>query len=218
MSRDVTMQIDTRSFDRALVHYAAATGKTLPEVANRAARNIAYRTVSFLPKADRGRIMSVATTDWWPKFIAKKISKGKGFSWTTGRKNVKQHHVQGSYTVAEARSVSKRLLSNRARSASFMKSGFAKAAQMFGEARAKPKSSLTRSQAKVDKARKGRAIADMVVSYISSRKGARAGADKRGKERIGITAMRKAFAFVTDDMVKYTQRELAKHARAVSAR
>jgi len=215
MAGDARLTIDTREFDRALVEYAAVSKKDWPTICNDKARDVAFRTIKYLPKALRASILALATKDWWPKFIASKISRGRGFSWTTGRKNKKTHVVRGNYTVDQARAVSKRLLRDRARAVSFMKSAFAKAGQDFPGAKGpRGKTSLTMARGKGRKATAGRQIAEVMVTYLTKR-GTK---DAKKKEKIAMQGLQKGINFVTRDMRKYIARKMQQRARQYSAR
>ncbi len=218
--------IDLTQLNRALQEYHQASQRSFPEVCNRTARNLMYRTVQNMPNASRGAILQLAMAEWWPKFIAKLIS-GKGVAWghagyTTkkGKKvAARVWRYQGAYTVAQARQVSRRLLGTRARSVSFLKSGFAKAGRQIpgrGPAGTAP-SHLTFSQASVSPASMVKFSTDILVAYLSKSKPDTA-KDAAGKERIARTALEKAVAFVVKDMREYIERKQAELAAEHSAR
>ncbi|GAG51367.1 unnamed protein product, partial [marine sediment metagenome] len=61
----VDMTFDIREFERAMIEYAAATGKTMAEVANRAAKNWGFRSASKTKKGDRAKIKKLPGQEFW---------------------------------------------------------------------------------------------------------------------------------------------------------
>jgi len=220
MAQALQLDFDFRELRKALAEYAAATRKLLPEVTDRAAKNIAMRTVSFMPKAERASIAQLGMSEWWPKFIASKISTGHNIAYYTRTRKKKRRKVfvEGSYKVSEARRVSRRILQARYRSISFMKSGFFKAARGFpGDIRRPIRTAdrLTKAIGKGIRASKSRPISFLIVQYIAKK--GKAG-DARRKERIAVRAFSKGIRFVTKDMKRYAERKAAELAKKHSAR
>lgn len=223
---DATFQFDTREFDRALVEYAAITGKAWPEICNDKARDLCFRTVQFLPKADAAAIAALVTREWWPKYIAKRLMRQGGVVGMVG-KGRKASFVSlrafqgggrlaaGHYTRAEARALSARILSSRKRAISFMKSGFAKAGQALpgrgGGARGK--SELTMAQGTAIAAQFTRPVAEAIVTYYSNR----GGGDVARKEAIAVKGLQRAINFVAADMQAYIARKMDEAGKLKSA-
>jgi len=213
-----SVTIDTSEFDQSLVQYAAASDRSFEEVCNKQARNLALRTVQFMPKASVARIRAVQRMDFWKPLIAHLLTK-QGFQ-TPPRNRKKKFKTDRRKTgpwAKEARKLSRRMLRSRSRSVSFMKSGFAKAGAKFpagqaGSRSPKFKSNLTKSRAMTQKAHPAALVAAMLVEYDTTKQGG----DKRRKEQIAMRALNKALSFVAKDMQKYTERKLAQIARSVS--
>lgn len=195
---DASIDFEVKEFQRALALYIGATGKTIEEATNRAARNLAFRTGAAITKSSRGKIHAVSLQSWWPKLIAKILRTSPGV---------------GGYDVDDARELSKRLLNKRKRSTSFMKSGVMKAAAKAGEGKAKANPRLTKSKGYATKATEFDPVATIRAVYD-----ARDGKDARRKEILLRRAMKKAIIFVTNDMRKYAEKKLRKKAKELSAR
>ncbi len=87
MADAVRFELDTREFTRALTNYAAATGKDLPHVVNRSARNLAFKTLKAMPTAKPGSIPNVEEVhrlsfwEFWPKHISQVMVKVGWVGW-----------------------------------------------------------------------------------------------------------------------------------------
>ena len=208
---EAPLQVDLSELQGALVQYKIATGKTWPEVLNRAMRNLALRTTERLPRGDVSAITALKEKPWWPKYVAKTIA-GPGYGVSSKRKGVVTNRIyQGRYTRAEARRVSARMIARRKASVGLMKSGFAKAGKVFGGRAGRREAGMERSRAWGALARAFRLLADMTVEYD-----ARSGADAAGKHRIAAAGLRAGVAFVTQDMRTYAEAKLAKAGRDIS--
>lgn len=203
-----------REFQRAIIEYTAATGKGYPEVVNRVLKNLAFRAASFTPRAKRVDITQLVDRPWWIRFVAKRIRE-MGVNIGTAKKRKTAAGVGDSKRAEKLASASRKIISGRTKSTTFMRGGFLKGAQKLGEAKAKVKTALTKSKAVVRKATKGRLTGTIVVQYEAN---TRKPTDKRNKEKIGNRAILKAVRFVTKDMLNFVDRLLKTQSRRVSVR
>jgi len=214
------LEIDTSQMTRALREYQDATKKDFAEVVNRAAVNVALRAAQFTKKADRGSIQALENQPWWPRFIAKYFrDKGSTFNKTvSGRKfgidekvKVRRFVKGSSYSKAEARQLSRRIIGSRIRAITFIRSGwipairllapFAKVRLRVADAkqRGKDKGGATPAKAGINP-----------TSFIMN--------NAQGAGTVGDDALQKAVSFVASDMIAYARKKMSETARKHSAK
>lgn len=185
------VQIDVTKFTFALRAYKAATRKDLADVLSRAARNVAYRSSSFTPKASSAQIRSSLMKDEHLRFALTSIA-------------LKKRGV-GILKKPEFAKEVARFVSRRASSAAYLRAAYAKAIEQLGGsfrgARFKGAGGFA------NKATASRLIAE-IVAIVSQPDQTHASS----AERIGIQALKDAIEFVSSDMLNYAQQKMAQTA------
>jgi hypothetical protein len=238
--------LDWKEFDRAMVDYAAASGKDFAEITNKKLGDVAMRAAQFSPKADKGKIRSTGdwhTTPWWPAFIQKVI--GKGFKihgrkkatgsdadvvWIdtpTGKKKrgrkTMGYDRMASAMHADAVRVSKAIIKRRLATVGMFRAVFAIASMAFGKLAGKVERK-GRNWLTVKYATLKNPTATFEIPFKNNRPAWQGGtrpspsADVQKKVSIGYTILQKAVDFVAADMDTYTDRKLAETARRYSAK
>jgi len=215
MPRSAGFEVDVKDFQQAMAFYAAATGKDKASVANRGAKNLAFRAAQFTKKANASEIRSLKSKAWWWQYVSKVI-RDSGVKWTAGRKKKRTVEIKGRYTKAQLAAASRRLLTARTRSAGFMRLGFIRAGKKFGGKGAE-KAKLTRVKAVGRMAKPNQEAAFWGASW-EGKKGSRNARDVTKKQKIVDRAIKKSLRFVTEDMVKFANKKMAERARQISAR
>ncbi len=220
MSASIT--IDTSQMFRAIAEYRGATHKDWGEIVNRAAVNVALRTAQGTKKADASAIRDLENQPWWPRFIAKyfrdrghtfvKTSSAKKFGGSKSNKSTVRHFVKGSsYTVAEARALSRRIIAARVRGITFIRSGWIPAIRLLAPF---AKVHLRVTDAKQRGSDKGGAtpakVAINPTAYIFN--------SVKGAGIVGPAALQSAVSFVAKDMIEYARKKMIETARRHSAK
>jgi hypothetical protein len=128
----IKVTLDTREFEAAMRDYAKDSKRDFGDICNRVAFDVARWSIEETHKATPGNIEQVAKESWWPKYIAKRISRG-GVTVTFRSKTKGNRRVgfQGSYTRAQAKSVSTKIIAARKRSRTFLAAGWLPAVHLF---------------------------------------------------------------------------------------
>ena len=119
----MSIQLDTREFQRALLKYIPTTKRDLPEIVNKRAINIAFKAIRYTPKAKPGKIrraMKMRSSMNAP-LAALILNKLQG---QYGRKG---------YYGAEMRSEIEEFTKARIRGIGYLKSGWLAAAQHLAQ-------------------------------------------------------------------------------------
>jgi len=197
----MSMVLDTKEFDLAMIQYAAASGKDFKDIVHRQMNNLAIQGMKLQKRAERDAIKTMEGKDWWPRYVAKALKK-----------------VQGRYTVAQARKFSKQLLRKRLKSVGFLKFFFVSLSRAVAPLTGKP-------------GRKGKTFAGFKVSIVpaTNRRPAtsatigytyRKRSDKtaRKAERMLGKILPVAIATTVADMKVYVDRKMGITAKKYSAR
>ena len=182
-------QVDTRELSKALRQYEAATKKEIPEILNRAARNIAYRAASYTPVAKPSRIRRDLERDPHLAFALTSIQlKKRGI---------------GILEKPDFALAVKRFISHREAGSGFIRSGWAESIiALGGSFRGKR---IGRGHGWAKKANLMRYIAEIANTVP-------------GVDKIGKKALQEAVDFVSADMINYAQKKLQKAANKHSAK
>jgi len=212
-------KLDTSQFRRALEQYKAVSKRDIAEIINRKTRDVVLRTVRSLPKAAKATISDLPQKDWWPKYIAKTISK-KGVRITINRRSKRKGKsrprtfvYKGRYTRGQARQVSRTIVANRRRGVGFLRAAVLKAGQPFGVT-AGASGAITKATGSGSRASALFLRSKLMMEYESAR-----GAKSAGRARYIVgKALQSAVEEVRQDMLTYINRKLAERAREFSAK
>lgn len=175
-------------FRRAISQYRQATRKELPEILNRAGKNVAFRAVQFTPKASLGQINR----------------HNPGRKTYLGRLHYAQSRVKKGQGI---RQDAERRHQRRRRSKGYVAAGWLKAARAFG---GNPRSAQLIPGGRASrgggiKATPFRLYADLFNA-------------SEGAQVVGVQPLNRALLFVARDMEQFAQRRLATIANRHSAR
>ncbi len=188
------LKLDTSTFNRAIREYAEATKKDMPDILNRAGRNLAYKAVKFTPAANAAAIKS----DLMKGAVLFKVLNH--FRILKGKKALGGKKMSGP---------AKSFLRKKTSSAKYIKVGWFKAIMAFGGNPSKSAGKLSNkglaAKGYGKKATKTKFIAELANF-------------SRGASKVGAEALQKAIYFVADDMAKYAQKRMAETAAKHSAR
>lgn len=133
---DFYIEVDWRSFERALQQYQAATGKDMAYVVNRAMNNWAVHGAKAIKEAVASKIQSLTSLPWWPKLVAKlMVARSRrmkaGMSTAAWRRVFKRsmRQMQGKqriYTRDQARRRSRQIINARLHARLFLRGFFLK--------------------------------------------------------------------------------------------
>jgi hypothetical protein len=137
-----TFTLDWREFDKALVEYTAATGKTLADASNRQTLNLAIHGMKKVAIAEKSAIETLESKEFWPKMVASILSKRKAAMLGAMRKKLSRMSTKMSnygkmqavtqdiygissgthfYTRDEARAYSKKLINKRLKAVTYLR-------------------------------------------------------------------------------------------------
>lgn len=206
-----TVQIDTRQAEAVLREYARWSRRDWADILNNKALDVAFRALPETPKANLAEVQAVVNKEWWPKYIAKRITKGVSF--TVKRKGEKiKKGFKGAFTRAQAREVSKRIISARSRSIAFIKSGWLPAIKRLfplARDRVSRRSAGGAKQYGVAKGSANPAIAgDHPFAQIVN--------STIGADRVGVAPLQRAVNGSALDMAAYIARKMEDRARKVA--
>lgn len=189
-----TFTLEEIEYGRALKEYMEATGKDAAYCTNRQALNVAIKTANNTPLGDKSKIRDLANKVWWPKYVAKRI-KGSEKGIRVGKQKGQRKYVKGTYTVKEARAVSKRLIRNRERRVGFIRSGWNPAIKELSALKLKTRGIMPAGTRNIKKPKGEVRIAkpgiNPVATIINHSKGA---------EVVGAEALKNGIALATADM------------------
>lgn len=217
-------QTSTAQFNRALTQYMQVTRRNAKEALNKKAKDVVLRTVSRIPRADRSEIRGLVEKEWWPKYVAKAIHRlgftmtrpGKLLKGGKGRKRrrgpSRTFTLKGTYTVAQARMVSREIIGRRSRGVGFLRHAVLESGKAFGVAGRGQ--SMTNARGEGFPATFYQLRAKLVQAYVSKRPGTHAAAAKRIVEDAILWALQ----FVARDMEKYLADKQREAAARVSGR
>jgi hypothetical protein len=213
---ELTGKLDTREFDAALREYQRETQKDWAYVANRQALNVAIKTGMRTPLANKAKIRALEEKEWWPKYVAKRINSQKGVRIKDGKtKGGKQkfRKVQGSYTRADARKVSKRIIQMRLSHVGFIRSGWLPAIKTLSALKLKAKSASLAGTRGIQNpkgdARIARPGLKPVAVIINNSKGA---------EKVGAKALQAGMDAAAVDMREFIRERGAETAKRFNGR
>ncbi len=197
MADDVSLKVDTSKFIFALRAYKAATQKDEAEILNRAARNVAFRSASFSPKGNAGRIRASLTRDSHLRYALTAMA-------------LKKRGVGALKSPEFAKEV-ERFISRRASSANYLRAAWAKAIEELGGSFKGAK--FRGAGGFANKATVSKLLAEVVAITSQPTTGKAAGA-----ERIGAQALQEAVNFVADDMLTYSRQLMGATAQRFSSK
>jgi len=121
--------IDRREFDQALKEYAAASKRDAAAICNRQMLNLAIHGVQLTKEAETDAINKLQSKEWWPKYIAKNLSKKMFEKKVTSAfkrsqkagERAQRKFMQRGYTRDQARAFSKKLIRRRLVAVGFLK-------------------------------------------------------------------------------------------------
>lgn len=195
------------------------------DIVNRKALSVAFEALKETVKAKAAEIKALESKDWWPKYIAKRIT-GKGVTFKRthyqkvqskrGIKRVTTHstiHYEGKgYTREEARRISKLIISARLRSIGFLKSGWLPAIRtLWPLVKDKPRGNNA-SGARQYGANKGEAV----PAVASANPHAVIKNSTDGIEKYGELAVSIAIDRVIADTFEYIKRKMTERVTSVS--
>jgi len=129
----VKMELNTRDFNAALKKYMEGSKREVADAVNRVSFDVVRDAVKLTKRSDRSDIKSLPLKPWWPKYVAKRISKkGVGFT-TRSKKGDRQVYIQGQFTKAQAKSVSTKIVAGRIKARSFLAAGWLKPVQQLAK-------------------------------------------------------------------------------------
>lgn len=210
------LTLDVWSFNQVLRRYAELSKRDWADIVNRKALQLAFETLKETPKADAAAIRELESKEWWPKYIAKRIT-GAGVTFKHKKATI---HIQGrGYTRAEARQVSRKIIAARVRSTAFFKSGWLPAIRtLLPLVRDKAKLAVTVGGAKqvgVDKGRARPAVsgtspaAEIINSAFPS---------EAKLKQFGVPALQRALERVKIDTAEYILRKTMDSAKKAARR
>jgi hypothetical protein len=129
------IEVDSAQFARALDDYQRATRKPMSYVINRSMNNWAIQSQDFIKVAMESKIRSLQSLPWWPKLIAKILTRAPRMTAGMGAKRWGQlfrrraRQLQGKqryYTVEQAKRRSSREIRRRVNARQFLKGFFLK--------------------------------------------------------------------------------------------
>lgn len=211
----IETKIDVSRFVLALRSYRAATKKDGAEVLNRAARNIAYRTASFTPKASKAAIRSQLFKDPHLRYALTSLALKRIGGKTLTKNQIKYNplnklaQTKGLLGKGEFQKAVDAFVARRMSSAAYLRAAYAEAVTQLGGtfkgARFKGASGFA------NKATVSKLVAE-IVGIVSEPDQAHA----TSAEKIGLKAVQEAINFVSEDMINYAKTLMAKTAAAHS--
>jgi len=217
------LTLDTRGFDRALVQYAAASGKDHADIVNHKLKDAAYRSIKHVRQADKTAIRALRTEY---RLIAYILRRKKGNAMQTPmyfrktKAGVKSYRGTGKYyTRQEAREFAKKWVGAKGRAVSFMKSWFLRAAKgmeryIRGDGVFVPPAPKFGDIALVVRpATKASPAGMFEVRYGYRKRGSKTA---QGAERILYRALQRGIDEVTADIGAYVRRKVQETARKFS--
>lgn len=188
-------KVDTSQFRLALRAYKAATQKDSVAVLNRAAKNVAFRAASFTPKGNAAKIRRDLMSDPHLRYALTSILLKK-----KGRGRLPSPQFQKEVD---------KLLAKRARSANYLRAGWARSIQDLGGSFRGVK--FRGASGFGNKATVNRLLAEIVNTTVHGDI-----ASVQGAELIGGEALQKAVAFVAADMIQFAKDLMSKTAKQYS--
>ena len=201
----MAMTVDLKEFDRAMVQYAAASGKDFKDISNKSVFDAALRSVGKMKKAKKSAINVLKQQEeliWW-------------FAW--------RRYIPRGMSRKEAYKKAKDIITRRSKASGFMRSFFIKMAnemRPYLPGDAPVRANATRGvfagfQATAMPATKQRPNADIKVSYIYKRE---KDAGARRAEVMLVGALQGGIDATTADRMKYVDRKMGRTAKKYSAR
>lgn len=225
------IEIDTRQFEKAMLEYQQATGKTFRDVVVRSVQNLGFQGYKIQAKADAVEIRALKGADWWPKYIAMVARKtGKVDALGASRihqsawakKNVKRkEQTQTQYRYQEMmREISARILGSRVKGINFMRAFWLiignTAAKAYKGGRAKAGKSFSGMMAS------GRNGGDDFNPSYSATAGyyyrKRTQRTSKRTETLLRVVLQRAYDATARDMIQYSRDRMKKDAQKHSAR
>ena len=214
-------EAEEQAFFAEVKRYMALTGKDAEYVVNRTSLNVAIKANQNTPEANVGDIRALKDRPWWPKLVAKRLSKsGYRLREGVGARMPKRYKGRvtisaGKYTREEARAVSKRLIDIRVRRRGYIRSGWSPAIVALSKQKAASRG--RNSMARVPRWAKGsKAPGDVIVAKPGVHPVAEIINKAAGVLEVATPALRKAIVLATIDMRQFLNEKYGETAREFS--
>jgi hypothetical protein len=195
------MTVDFREYDKAMIQYAAASGKDFKDVVNRQLLNLSIQGVKLQKRAARDEIKALKDKPWWPKLVSKVLRE-----------------KQGRFSQADYDRTSKALIRKSLRSIGFMRFFFIRMSQVVSPLTGKPpRKGKTFGGFDISLAPATNKTPTTTVSVKYDYKN-RSAADARGADKLLQKILPRAIQKTVADMKKYTDRKMGITAKKFSAR
>lgn len=204
-----TITLDTTPMQQVFREYARWNRRDWPELANAKGLDFLFRVMKETPKANVADIKALESKEWWPKYVAKRLTGGLTF-----RKGKAKIHLSGKgFTRQEARQASKAIIAGRSRSVAFVKSGWLEPIRrLYGIVRDK-----TFARGSVGGARQYGAPKGSVRPAVPGDSPAVIMMNSAmGVEKVGVQPAERAMNQVAADMLTYIARKMEERARRVA--
>jgi hypothetical protein len=215
-----TFKLDSREWKQAVLEYSVACHKTMAEAANRQTNNLAIHAHEFCEKAQKAEIENVQTLEWWPKMVAKAISRkyGKQAGSLAYRAHWSMENNRNFIGLwhEKAKEMSDHIIRQRSVAVGFCRFFFVQLSRAIKTGRSiGGKTFAGFSIDKLTLATETRPHCEAQISY-----GFRKRSDKTARkvEEILQAAVDKSIPETIRDMQDYTAKQLEKEARKYSAR
>lgn len=225
--------VDWIQFNAALTEYVAVSSKDQSEAINHAGLNMAIKGIQATKVAEAAAIRKLKDMTWWPKYVAKVMSKmaggkaGSKLYQSMWAKEEMQYHRKGAWMldreetsyVRFAKKLSSELLAKRTKAVKFMRFFFLSMAWKIrpysGGASAPAGTSFAGMETDVRPATAGNPRLEMTSRYDYR---TRSEKTARKAERLLNQWLQAAIPVAIADMRTYIERKLAQRAAQVSGR
>jgi hypothetical protein len=181
----MSFNLDSKGFRAAVLFTVREVGKALPDVLNRAGKNVALRAIQLTPKADKAKIQALSDKEI-AAAVAKRL-RAKGKLKSTTAKQFK----------AFCRYEKQRRIRSRGYTAG---PGWNNAARAFGGRGVRVQKGFGQSEAAKGKGKPASAL-KLVAELVNT---------APASEKIGGPALQEAVNFVAKDMMDYGTKKLEK--------
>lgn len=186
------LSLDTSLLERAFVEYENATGKEIPDILNRAGRNIAFRAAEFTAVASKGEIKTDLYRDPHLRYALTSLRlKKKGI---------------GKLPAPEFSKAVEKLVAGRVGSARYMRAAWAEIVAKFGGTFKGSK--FKGASSEVFKATSVSLLTEIIANLSEPTE-----AKAQSAEAKLFPALEKAVDFVAHDMIDFATEKLQKAAK-----
>lgn len=205
-------------FSKVLKQYAAATKKELPDVLNRALRNVGFRAAQFTPKDSPAEIEADLLKDKFAlKFITSKLRAriGKQFTTKKGKTRTVQRVTRKQIALA-----TRQFIKRRKRRTGFLRAGWVAALISAGLKTSGLSGNLLADSKSKNAIGSGvLATVNTLRASLSNGVWSRLGGKSKARTAVAMQqALQRAMAFVAKDMDTFAKDKLGKVAKQYSAK